>query len=343
MDKRYTRSWWAVVLFLVVFLSTSTIRRCGKNTYRYDEGLIFGTFYHITYKYPESLSEEIKNRLLQFDASLSPFNDTSIISRVNRNEPVETDRWFEHVFNASRRIYTRTGGTFDPTVSPLVNAWGFGFNKSQDVNETAIDSMRRFVGFNKVRIDASGRVVKSDPRVMLDCSAIAKGFGCDEVARLFDNKGIKNYMIEIGGEIVVRGNGPGHKEWNIGISKPVEDSLSADNGIQAMLRLTDCAIATSGNYRRFYYKDGRRYSHTVDPRTGYPVNHTLLSSTVVADDCATADAYATAFMVLGLDSARTVLRSNPRLKAMFIYSNAKGENEIWISPELKSKMKSPGK
>lgn len=123
----------------------------------------------------------------------------------------------------------------------------------------------------------------------------------------------------------------------------MEDSLSADNGIQAMLRLTDCAIATSGNYRRFYYKDGRRYSHTVDPRTGYPVNHTLLSSTVVADDCATADAYATAFMVLGLDSARTVLRSNPGLKAMFIYSNAKGENEIWISPELESKMKSPGK
>ena len=114
MDKRYARSWWAVVLFLVVFLSTSAIRRCGKNTYRYDEGLIFGTFYHITYKYPESLSEEIKNRLLQFDASLSPFNDTSIISRINRNEPVETDRWFEHVFNASQRIYTRTGGTFDP-------------------------------------------------------------------------------------------------------------------------------------------------------------------------------------------------------------------------------------
>ena len=109
MDKRYARSWWAVVLFLVVFLSTSTIRRCGKNTYRYDEGLIFGTFYHITYKYPESLSEEIKNRLLQFDASLSPFNDTSIISRINRNEPVETDRWFEHVFNASQRIYTRVG------------------------------------------------------------------------------------------------------------------------------------------------------------------------------------------------------------------------------------------
>ena len=108
MDKRYARSWWAVVLFLVVFLSTSAIRRCGKDTYRYDEGLIFGTFYHITYKYPESLSEEIKNRLLQFDASLSPFNDTSIISRVNRNEPVETDRWFEHVFNASQRIYTRT-------------------------------------------------------------------------------------------------------------------------------------------------------------------------------------------------------------------------------------------
>ena len=145
MDKRYARSWWAVILFLVVFLSTSAIRRCGKNTYRYDEGLIFGTFYHITYKYPESLSEEIKNRLLQFDASLSPFNDTSIISRVNRNEPVETDRWFEHVFNASTRIYTRTGGTFDPTVSPLVNAWGFGFKKGIIPDSVQVDSLLRQV------------------------------------------------------------------------------------------------------------------------------------------------------------------------------------------------------
>lgn len=336
---------WKLVFLLLLAAGSVYVVLTDRKPSKYitDKGVVFGTTYQITYSYHSSIKGEIEQRLAKVDSSLSPFNKKSIITAVNQNRPVRVDTMFAKVFTLSGKVSEQTGGAFDITVAPLVNAWGFGFNKSQDVNETAIDSMRGFVGFNKVRIDASGRVVKSDPRVMLDCSAIAKGFGCDEVARLFDNKGINNYMIEIGGEIVVRGNGPGHKEWNIGISKPVEDSLSADNGIQAMLRLTDCAIATSGNYRRFYYKDGRRYSHTVDPRTGYPVNHTLLSSTVVADDCATADAYATAFMVLGLDSARTVLRSNPGLKAMFIYSNAKGENEIWISPELKSKMKSPGK
>ena len=183
MDKRYARSWWAVILFLVVFLSTSAIRRCGKNTYRYDEGLIFGTFYHITYKYPESLSEEIKNRLLQFDASLSPFNDTSIISRVNRNEPVETDRWFEHVFNASQHIYTRTGGTFDPTVSSLVNAWGFGFKKGVIPDSVQVDSLLRQVGMNKLALE-NHRVLKSDTCVTLNFSAIAKGYACDVIGHL---------------------------------------------------------------------------------------------------------------------------------------------------------------
>ena len=215
MDKRYARSWWAVVLFLVVFLSTSAIRRCGKNTYRYDEGLIFGTFYHITYKYPESLSEEIKNRLLQFDASLSPFNDTSIISRVNRNEPVETDRWFEHVFNASQHIYTRTGGTFDPTVSSLVNAWGFGFKKGVIPDSVQVDSLLRQVGMNKLALE-NHRVLKSDTCVTLNFSAIAKGYACDVIGQLLSDKGIDDFMVEIGGEVFARGKNPEGKMWRVG-------------------------------------------------------------------------------------------------------------------------------
>ena len=225
MDKRYARSWWAVVLFLVVFLSTSTIRRCGKNTYRYDEGLIFGTFYHITYKYPESLSEEIKNRLLQFDASLSPFNDTSIISRINRNEPVETDRWFEHVFNASQRIYTRTGGTFDPTVSPLVNAWGFGFKKVIP-DSVQVDSLLRQVGMNKLTLE-NHRILKSDTCVTLNFSAIAKGYACDVIGQLLSDKGIDDFMVEIGGEVFAPWEKSGRKNVASGVNRPTDADSEA--------------------------------------------------------------------------------------------------------------------
>lgn len=199
MDKRYARSWWAVVLFLVVFLSTSTIRRCGKNTYRYDEGLIFGTFYHITYKYPESLSEEIKNRLLQFDASLSPFNDTSIISRVNRND--RRDRPVVRACVQCFAAYIHThGGTFDPTVSPLVNAWGFGFKKGVIPDSVQVDSLLRQVGMNKLALE-NHRVLKSDTCITLNFSAIAKGYACDVIGQLLFDKGIDDFMVEIGGEV----------------------------------------------------------------------------------------------------------------------------------------------
>ena len=315
MDKRYARSWWAVVLFLVVFLSTSTIRRCGKNTYRYDEGLIFGTFYHITYKYPESLSEEIKNRLLQFDASLSPFNDTSIISRVNRNEPVETDRWFEHVFNASQRIYTRTGGTFDPTVSPLVNAWGFGFKKGVIPDSVQVDSLLRQVGMNKLALE-NHRVLKSDTCITLNFSAIAKGYACDVIGQLLFDKGIDDFMVEIGGEVFARGKNP------------------------EIVQITDAGLATSGNYRNYRMVDGKRIAHTIDPVTGYPVQHTLLSATVMAPDCMTADAYATAFMVMGLERSKALVDSLPGVEALFLYQNGSDTTRIdyWATPGMREKI-----
>lgn len=319
MDKRYTRSWWAVVLFLVVFLSTSAIRRCGKNTYRYDEGLIFGTFYHITYKYPESLSGEIKNRLLQFDASLSPFNDTSIISQVNRNEPVETDRWFEHVFNASRRIYTRTGGTFDPTVSPLVNAWGFGFKKGVIPDSVQVDSLLRQVGMNKLAIE-NHRVLKSDTCITLNFSAIAKGYACDVIGNYLTEKGVSDYLVEIGGEIVAKGRNPQGDLWSVGINRPDTAARYNRGEISRVLHFSDAGLATSGNYRNYRYIDGKRVAHTIDPVGGYPVQHALLSSTVMADDCMTADAYATAFMVMGLDRSRALLEQHPEIKALFIYA-----------------------
>ena len=326
-----------LVLLVVgsVFVVINDRQQCGYVT---DTGKVFGTTYRITYSHPVSLKADIEKCLARVDSSLSPFNKSSVITAVNRNCSVVVDSMFCDVFALADEVSKQTGGAFDITVAPLVNAWGFGFERSARVDSFAIDSIRRFVGFRKVMLDSLHRIKKTDPRVMLDCSAIAKGYACDMVAYLLYGKGVENYMIEIGGEIVVKGKNAERKDWNIGISKPVEDSVDVDNGIQSVLALADCAVATSGNYRRFYYKNGRRYSHTIDPRTGYPVKHTMLSSTVIARDCATADAFATAFMVLGPDSAKIVLRSRPDLLALFISSDEEGKTQVWMSPGLKSKV-----
>lgn len=336
---------WKLLFLLFLIAGSIYVVLSDRKSSRYitDEGFVFGTTYRITYSYPHSLRTDIEERLALVDASLSPFNDRSIISAVNANRPVEVDTMFASVFELAATVSEQTGGAFDITVAPLVNAWGFGFRNSSGVSPADIDSLRRIVGFRKVRLDSTRRVVKADPRIMLDCSAIAKGYGCDEVARLFDSRGITNYMIEIGGEIVVKGNARDHEAWDIGISKPDEDSVNVNSGLQAVLNLTGCAVATSGNYRRFYYKNGQRFSHTIDPRTGYPVNHTLLSSTVVASNCVMADAFATAFMVLGVDSARAVLRQHPDLQAMFVYSSESGVNRVWMSPGLEHKIKASAK
>jgi thiamine biosynthesis lipoprotein len=233
------------------------------------------------------------------------------------------------------QISEDTNGAFDITVAPIVNAWGFGFKSGSSPTSQYIDSLKQFIGYKKVRIDKDKHVVKQDERIMLDCSAIAKGYGSDVVARLFNAKGIKNYMIEIGGEIVASGLSDKRLPWKIGITKPSEDSLGTSNELQTILNITDCAMATSGNYRNFYYKNGKRYAHTIDPRTGYPIQHNILSATVIAKSCAQADAYATSFMVLGLDEAKKILERHPQLLAYLIYTNKDNEYEVWHSPALK--------
>ena len=219
-----------------------------------------------------------------------------------------------------------------------MNAWGFGFKNATQIDSLTIDSIRQFVGIDKVRME-NGKVIKDDPRLMLDCSAIAKGFGVDCVARLFDRKGIKNYMIDIGGELVMKGENAQMNTWRIGINKPIDDSLAVNQELQTILEISNAGMATSGNYRNFYYKDGTKYAHTIDPRTGYPVQHNILSSTVVAKDCATADAYATSFMVLGLDSAKAVCNAHPELDAYFIYSKDNGETGVYFTEGMKKYLK----
>ena len=339
--------YWQIPLALLLIIGTIYIaRQEHSKTYRHAEGSIFGTIYHITYEADRDLQPDMVEALMRVDNSLSMFNDSSVISRINLGEDVNLSkqRMFVEVFQLAQTISKETNGAFDITVAPLVNAWGFGFKNDTKPSPAAIDSLRQFIGYQNVNI-VNHQVQKTDPRTMLDCSAIAKGYGTDVVARLLRNKDVSNFMIEIGGEVVVAGKNDRGGPWRIGVTKPTEDPENQNNELQAVLYLpyhnststskhTLSALATSGNYRNFYYKDGKRYAHTIDPRTGYPVQHNILSATVIAPNCATADAYATSFMVLGLDSAKQVLAHHPELLAYLIYTDEKGQYATWQSEQL---------
>ena len=317
--------YWQVPLLVFLIAGTFYIARQNRkerlaeqqqNAYQRDEGQVFGTFYHVTYQATSSLKSSIDEALAEVDGEFSMFNPNSTVAAINRGEDPLRSSMFEEVYRLAQRVRDDTHGAFDITVAPLVNAWGFGFKNEQLPTPEQVDSLLKI-------------------RNQMDFSAIAKGYGCDMVARALEAHGVKDYMVEIGGEVVTRGLNPQQQPWKIGVSKPSEDALPQDgNELQAILTVSDAAMATSGNYRNFYYKGGRKYAHTIDPRTGYPVQHELLSATVLAPRCAVADAYATAFMVLGLDSARQVLKLHPEMQAYLIYTDADGRLTEWHSPSL---------
>lgn len=310
-----------------------THRLSREIPFQHSEGTIFGTVYHAIYQSDTLLTADIMKELHAVDRSLSMFNPQSTISRINNGTTTDTDPLLEQVMAIATEVSYQTDGAFDVTVAPLVNAWGFGFKHDNLPDTARVDSLCRLVGWQRVTVK-DHKLLKEDPAMVIDLSAVAKGFATDQVARLFIRKGVKNFMIEIGGEIVAQGNNPQHAPWRIGVSKPDDDSTSTNNELQTILHMQQCAMATSGNYRNFYTAGGRRIAHTIDPRTGWPVQHSILSSTVLAPDCATADAYATAFMVLGLDKAREVLANNPELHAYFIYAKPQEEGGgygVWMS------------
>ena len=330
--------YWQLPFLVFLIVGTVFIVRQQRSTpYQHDKGQVFGTFYHITYQNDTSLNNDILAELAKVDSALSMFNDKSIISRINRGEDVKTNEMFDTVFNLAENIADNTNGAFDITVAPLVNAWGFGFKTGNPPTKAAIDSLRSIVGYKKVAL-RNNRITKTDPRVMLDCSAIAKGYGCDVVAHLLQRHGIENYMVEIGGEVVTHGISEKRLPWKIGVTKPTDDSLAVDKELQTVLNVKNMAMATSGNYRNFYYKNGKKYAHTIDPKTGYPVQHNILSATVLAKHCAEADAYATSFMVMGLDGAKNTLENHPELMAYLIYADHKGNMQVWYSPSMKDKI-----
>lgn len=329
--------WQLPFLILLIVGTIVIIRQQNSIPYQNNKGMVFGTTYNITYQCDSDIHQSIKAELQQVDDALSPFNKESIITAINNNVDVEVNKMFADVFSLAQQISADTEGAFDITVAPLVNAWGFGFKSGTEPTKTNIDSLRSIIGYKKVRLEGQ-HIVKQDKRTMLDCSSIAKGYGSDVVARLLKSKGIENYMVEIGGEIVTKGISQRRMPWKIGVTKPVDDSLSVNQEIQSVINVTDKAMATSGNYRNFYFKGGKKYAHTIDPHTGYPVQHNILSSTVIANDCATADAYATAFMVMGIEKAKALLKRHPELMAYFIYSDKEGKNKTWSSESLKGKI-----
>ena len=323
---------WQLPFLLVLIVGTVIILQ-KQPPFRTNEGLVFGTVYKITYQHNDDLHKEIKEVLMDVDNALSPYNQNSIISKINHNQDTTLNEHFTHVFNLAQKISAETDGAFDISVAPLVNAWGFGFKHSIEIKPETIDSIRQFVGYQKIQIN-NGKIVKEDDRLMLDCSSIAKGYGVDRVANFLKSKGVKHYMVDIGGEVALKGKNSRMKTWRIGINKPIEDSLSINQELQTILEISDIGMATSGNYRKFYYKDGKKYAHTIDPRLGHPIQHNILSATVIASDCTTADAYATAFMVMGLEKSKAFCEEHPELTAYFICSGEGDSHYIYYTPGM---------
>ncbi len=324
-------------LFLVLMIVSSCNLKQEKLVKISFQGQAQGTYYMVTYfdAQNRNLQAEIDSILKDFDQSLSSWVPNSILSRVNRNEEnVVLDQHFIDNFNLSKRISEETAGAFDCTVGPLIEAWGFGFREGVELDQAMIDSIQEFVGFKKANIE-NGILVKNDPRMELSFNAVAQGYSVDLLGRFLKDNEINNFIIDVGGEVLASGNKPNSESWNVGIQKPTEDEYGEVEA-DIVISLNDKALVTSGSYRKYYEKDGVRYSHMIDPSTGYPVTHSLLSVSVLANNCAEADAYATAFMVMGLEKAIAFLSKRNDLEAYFISSGSGSVLETFCTEGLKN-------
>lgn len=327
---------------IIAFVSiTLILASCTNNSeggpYLAVEGFTQGTTYHITYQSKDTLdlSVAIDSILRAFDLSLSTWVPQSIISRVNNNEDPLVDPMFTAVFRESERVNKLSGGAFDITVGPVIDAWGFGPGRKVEVDSAIIDSLLQFVGMGKVSL-VDGHVRKELPQTRLDVNAIAQGYSVDVVCAYLDHLKLVNYMVEIGGELRVKGVNPRGAMWKIGIDRPDYGNVIPGENLQKELNLTDHALATSGNYRKFFEEDGVKYTHSIDPLTGYSRQDRLLSASIVTKECITADAFATVCMVLGLEKAREFVEAQPGVEAYFIYNDDKGNYQEWYTEGLKN-------
>lgn len=302
-------------------------------------GFAQGTTYNIVYinEDGKNYQRAIDSTLIAIDNSLSTYNKKSLITKWNQSDDgndVILDELFIDVHLASKEVYEKTNGAFDPTVAPLVNLWGFGFENKDVINANIIDSTLKFIGYHQLDfLQNEKKLIKTQPKIMLDYNAVAQGYSVDVLGKILEKRGIVNYLIEVGGEMKAKGVNMQDTLWRIGVDKPLPNLATRE--LQAIVHLNNKSLATSGNYHKFYIKDGKKYAHTINPKTGYPIEHNLLSATVIADKCAIADAYATAFMVIGLEESKKILSENNNLDALLIYSTEKGNLETFVTEYFK--------
>lgn len=335
-------SWKFKIKILYLFLLGAFMTSCALDSGTYVKSTHFGgalgTSYSITILYPETLNleREIDSVFRVINYSMSTYIPDSYISKINQGDSIiVVDKMFSEVFELSKEVYSNTNGYFDPTVGALVNAWGFGPGKQLALDSIKVDSILKFVGFNKVRLTEDGTVIKNDPRIFIDFNAIAKGYAIDCLAELLNQKDIENYLIEVGGEIIAKGeNKLKQKSWIVGIDDPL---IEEGRRLKLTLQLRDNAMASSGNYRKFRVDSttGKKFVHTIDPKTGYTKNSDVLAVSVIAKNCAKADAYATAFMAMELSESIKFLSSQKELDAYIIYIDEVGEVTEFMTPEFK--------
>jgi len=328
-----------ILLILIVFIVWKVRQNAAKEERVSFNGQTMGTYYNIIYLHPDGINykKEVDSLLLIWNQTLSTYIKDSEISRFNRSSQLYFESpYFYPVLKKSREIFEASGGAFDPTVMPLVNAWGFGPENREMPDSAEVKRLKKLVNFNYIGFD-SVHVWKKKPGVELDFSAIAKGYGVDVVGEYLAQQGIKNYLVDIGGEITCKGVNDHGVPWTTGIEDP-QVQLN-ERRIMTVIQVSDKAIATSGNYRNFYVKEGRKYAHTISPFTGYPVQHSLLSATVVADSCMTADGFATAFMVLGVEPSIEILNKHSELEAYFIFSDEEGQIKTYMTEGFKAILK----
>lgn len=311
---------------IVVFL----FRPGAEPQFQAKEGIVWNTTYSIVYRADSALDDSVMATLRKIELSVSPFNKMSRITAINENRTDTLDYFLRHLYTASRKIAEESDGAFDPTVSPLINAWGFGYKQEQLPDSATVDSLLQIVGITRTSLN--GNILKkSDPRTTFNFSAIAKGFGCDEIGRMLARNGATDYLVEIGGEITAAGRNPKGQKWRVSIDKPISSSdHSVIHESALAIAIDNCGVATSGNYRNFHTDSlGRRYAHIIDPATGRPTASDILSATVVAPDCMTADAYATTFMILGKSKTVELAAQHPELAVMLITADIDNGFDIW--------------
>ncbi|MDR0711025.1 MAG: FAD:protein FMN transferase [Prevotellaceae bacterium] len=323
------------LLFFLLGIALIPAAGCSTDAaYLCFTGTALGTTYAIAYDGADTLQSEAEQLMQRVEKSLSIYDKESIISKVNRNEDVALDNYFVECFEVALQVNRQTNGAFDAGASPLFAVWGFGAKEhSAPPTQRQIDSVKQFCGMDKFAI-VNNRIVKSDPRAQLNANAVAKGYAVDVVARFLESRNITAYLVEIGGEIRCSGVKPNGDKWVVGIDMPKDGNFTPGADMVGAIAISDRAVATSGNYRRFYMSNNGKVPHTINPATGLPAHNSLLSATVVAASCAVADAYATALMVMGVDSAKILLDNHQELEAFLIFSEQQ-QLQTYATPQFK--------